>query len=147
MTVVPPFLLKTSENANGVDASVFKGIEQAILADRPAFLSKFFADFYNVDLSKGRQISEEMVRASWSVGVSASPIASFAFRADLGKIDIPTLVIHGDSDRILPIAATGKPAHEMIAGSKLIVVEDGPHGITWTHASQVNNELLSFLKD
>ena len=96
-----------------------------------------------------------MVRASWNVGVSASPIASFAcvsawledFRADLGKIDIPTLVIHGDSDRILPIAATGKPAHERIAGSKLIVVEDGPHGITWTHASQVNNELLSFFKE
>jgi non-heme chloroperoxidase len=67
------------------------------------------------------------------------------FRNDLERIDIPALVIHGDADRILPISATGKRTPEFVKGSKLVVIEGGPHGMTWTHAEQVNHELLGFL--
>jgi non-heme chloroperoxidase len=150
---VPPFLVKTSDNPEGVDSSVFDGIKQAISADRPAFLSKFFADFYNVDLLRGKRISDQVVQLSWNIGAVASPKGTLDcvsawltdFRKDLQSIKVPTLVIHGDADRILPIAATGKRTHELIKGSKLVVVEGGPHGITWTHAEQVNQALMEFL--
>ena len=150
---VPPFLVKTSDNPEGVDSSVFEGIKQAIASDRPAFLSKFFADFYNVDVLRGKRISDQVVQLSWNVGAVASPKGTLDcvsawltdFRKDLQSIKVPTLVIHGDADRILPIAATGKRTHELIKGSKLVVVEGGPHGITWTHAEQVNQSLIQFL--
>ena len=150
---VPPFLVKTPDNPEGVDRSVFEGIEQAITADRPAFLSKFFADFYNVDVLRGKRISDQVVQLSWNVGAVASPKGTLDcvsawltdFRKDLQSIKVPTLVIHGDADRILPIAATGKRTHELIKGSKLVVVEGGPHGITWTHSQQVNQGLMEFL--
>jgi pimeloyl-ACP methyl ester carboxylesterase len=150
---VPPFLVKTSDNPEGVDSSVFDGIKQAISADRPAFLSKFFADFYNVDLLRGKRISDQVVQLSWNVGAVASPKGTLDcvsawltdFRKDLQSINVPTLVIHGNADRILPIAATGKRTHELIKGSKLVVVEGGPHGITWTHSEQVNQGLMEFL--
>jgi len=67
------------------------------------------------------------------------------FRRDLKRIDMPTLVIHGDADRILPFAATGKRTHEAVRGSRLVVVEDGPHGLNWTHADKVNSALLTFI--
>jgi non-heme chloroperoxidase len=150
---VPPFLVKTSDNPEGVDSSVFEGIKQAIASDRPAFLSKFFADFYNVDVLRGKRISDQVVQLSWNVGAVASPKGTLDcvsawltdFRKDLQSIKVPTLVIHGDADRILPIAATGKRTHELIKGSKLVVVEGGPHGITWTHSEQVNQGLMEFL--
>ena len=150
---VPPFLVKTSDNPEGVDSSVFDGIKQAISADRPAFLSKFFADFYNVDLLRGKRISDQVVQLSWNIAAVASPKGTLDcvsawltdFRKDLQSIKVPTLVIHGDADRILPIAATGKRTHELIKGSKLVVVEGGPHGITWTHSEQVNQGLMEFL--
>src|SRR6266478_2377344 len=112
---VPPFLLKTADNPEGVDGSVFEGIKKAIIADRPAFLSAFFANFYNVDVLKGKGISDEAVQASWNVGVGASAKGTLDcvsawvtdFRNDLPRIDVPALVIHGDADRILPISATG----------------------------------------
>lgn len=153
MSAVAPFLLKTDDNPSGVDAKIFKGIKQAIAADRPAFLSKFLSDFYNFDLLRGKKISDEVLRISWNVAASASPIGTLDcvsswltdFREDLKKVNVPTLVIHGDSDRILPLAATGKRTHELIKDSKLVVVKDGPHGLIWTHAEQVNRELLDFL--
>jgi pimeloyl-ACP methyl ester carboxylesterase len=150
---VPPFLVKTPDNPEGVDSSVFEGIEQAISADRPAYLSKFLADFYNVDVLRGKRISDQVVQLSWNIGAVASPKGTLDcvsawltdFRKDLQSIKVPTLVIHGDADRILPIAATGKRTHELIKGSKLVVVEGGPHGITWTHSEQVNQGLMEFL--
>jgi non-heme chloroperoxidase len=153
MAAVPPFLLKTQDNPNGVDRSVFDGIKQGIAADRPAFLAQFLANFYNVDVLGGKQISDEVARASWNIAVGASPIGTLDcvtawytdFRKDLPRIDVPTLIIHGDSDRILPIEVTGKPTHEAIKGSRLAVVKGGPHGLNWTHADEVNRELVSFL--
>ena len=150
---VPPFLLKTADNPEGVDGSVFKGIEKAIAADRPAFLSTFLADFYNVDLLGGKRISDQAVQCSWNVAVGASPkgtldcVAAWGtdFRKDLARIDVPTLVIHGDADRILPIAATGSRTQKAVKGARLAVVEGGPHGLIWTHAEKVNPELVEFL--
>jgi non-heme chloroperoxidase len=150
---VPPFLLKTADNPEGIDGSVFEGIKKAIVADRPAFLSAFFANFYNVDVLGGKLISDQVVQASWNVGVGASPKGTLDcvpawgtdFRKDLPRINVPTLVIHGDADRILPIAASGTRTHKAVKGARLVVVEGGPHGLTWTHAETVNRDLLDFL--
>ena len=150
---VPPFLLKTPDNPEGVDGSVFEGIQKAVIADRYAFFTDFFKNFYNTDLLLGKRVSEEAVRASWNVAAGASATASLAcvptwhedFRKDLTRIDVPTLVIHGDADRILPITATGLRTAKLIKGARLVVVKDGPHCITWTHADEVNGELVDFL--
>jgi len=154
MAAVPPFLLKTADNSGGLDISVFDGIKQGIAADRLAFLSQFLANFYNVDVLRGKQISDEVVRDSWNVASGASPIGTLEcvtawytdFRKDLPRIDVPTLIIHGDSDRILPIEVTGKATQAAIKGSRLVTVKGGPHGLNWTHADEVNRELVSFLK-
>ncbi len=153
MAAVPPFLLKTPDNPAGVDGAVFEGIRQALAADRPAFLSKFLADFYNVDILRGKKVSDEVVRLSWNVAAGASPVGTLAcvqewltdFREDLKRIIVPTLVVHGDADRILPLTATGERTPEFVKGSRLVVVPGGPHGLNWTHAEQVNRELLAFL--
>jgi non-heme chloroperoxidase len=150
---VPPYLLKTDDNPEGVDASVFAGIEKAVAADRYTFFTGFFQNFYNTDLLLGKRVSEEAVRASWNVAAGASATASLAcvptwhedFREDLASIDVPTLVIHGDADRILPITAAGLRTAKLIKGAQMLVVKDGPHCIPWTHAEEVNAELLSFL--
>lgn len=153
MAAIPPFLLKTPDNPTGVDGGIFEGIKKAIAADRPAFLSKFLADFYNVDVLGGKQISDEVVRLSWTIGAGASPKGTLDcvsawltdFRNDLQRIDVPTLVVHGDADRILPLAATGTPTQTSVKGSRLVVVKGGPHGLNWTHAEEVNRELLKFV--
>jgi pimeloyl-ACP methyl ester carboxylesterase len=150
---IPPFLLKTSDNPEGVDRTVFDGIEKALAADRPAFLAKFLKDFFNVDVLGGKLISDQVVQLSWNIAAGASPkgtldcVAAWLtdFRKDLARIDVPTLVIHGDADRILPLAATGKRTPEFVKGSKLAVVQGGPHGIIWTHGEEVNRELVAFL--
>jgi pimeloyl-ACP methyl ester carboxylesterase len=153
IAAIPPFLLKTPDNPEGVDGSVFEGIKKGIAADRLAFLSQFLSNFYNVDVLRGKQISDQAVQLSWNIAAGASPKGTLDcvsawltdFRNDLKKIDVPTLVVHGDADRILPLAATGKRTQEFVKGSKLVVVEGGPHGLTWTHAEKVNRELLAFL--
>lgn len=150
---VPPFLLKTSDNPEGVDASVFEGIEKAVAVDRYAFFTEFFKNFYNTDQLLGKGVSEQVVQASWNLAASTSATASLAcvptwhedFRKDLAKIDVPTLVLHGDADRILPIAAAGERTAKLIKGAEYVVVKDGPHCITWTHADEVNAELMKFL--
>jgi pimeloyl-ACP methyl ester carboxylesterase len=150
---IPPFLLKTPDNPEGVDGGVFEGIKKGIAADRLKFLSQFLSNFYNLDVLGGKLISDQAVQLSWNIGAGASPKGTLDcvsawltdFRNDLKKIDVPTLVIHGDSDRILPLSATGKRTPEFVKGSKLVVVEGGPHGLTWTHAEKVNSALLDFL--
>jgi non-heme chloroperoxidase len=150
---VPPFLLKTPDNPEGVDGSVFDGIEKAVAADRYAFFTGFFKNFYNTDLLLGKRVSEETVQSNWNVAAGASATASLAsvaawhedFRQDLARVDVPTLVMHGDADRVLPIGASGLRTAKLIAGARLVVVKDGPHCITWTHADEVNRELVNFL--
>jgi non-heme chloroperoxidase len=150
---VPPFLLKTPDNPEGVDGSVFEGIEKAIAADRYAFFTGFFKDFYNTDLLLGKRVGEPAVQSSWNVAAGSSATASLAcvatwhedFRKDLARVDVPTLVLQGDADRILPIAASGLRTAKLIQGARLVVVKDGPHCITWTHADEVNRTLVDFL--
>ncbi len=150
---IPPYLLKTSDNAEGVDGSVFEGIQKAVAADRYAFFTEFFKNFYNTDVNLGKRVSEQAVQASWNVACIASGIASLAcvptwhedFRNDVAKIDVPTLVIHGDADRIVPFAAAGQRTAKLIKGAELVVVKDGPHNIAWTHSEEVNGALIQFL--
>jgi non-heme chloroperoxidase len=154
ISAVPPFLLRTSDNQTGVEQGVFDGIKQAIAADRPGFLSQFLQNFYNADKLGGKLISEDYVRLSWNVAVGASPKGTLDcvsawytdFRKDLPRVDVPALVIHGDSDRIVPIDASGRRTHEMVKGSQLLVLEGAPHGLLWTHADKVNAALLKFLR-
>jgi len=150
---IPPFLLKTADNPEGVDGSAFEGIQKAVAADRYAFFTEFFKNFYNTDALLGKRISEHAVQASWNVAASASATASLAcvptwhedFRNDLARIDVPTLVIHGDADRIVPLAASGQRTAQLVRGARLQVVKDGPHAVNWTHADEVNTELVNFL--
>src|SRR5437764_13824190 len=112
--VIPPYLLKTDDNPEGVDRQVFEDIKTAIVADRYAYFKNFLDNFYNVDTLGGTRISDQAWQASFNLAAGASPFATYAcvdtwltdFRADLPEIDIPTLVVHGTDDRILPYSAT-----------------------------------------
>ncbi|MFH9864355.1 alpha/beta fold hydrolase [Streptomyces sp. NPDC017202] len=148
-----PFLLKTDDNPEGVDGTVFEGIEQAVTADRYAYFTAFYQDFYNLDENLGTRIGEEAVRHSFDVAAGASWYASLAcvatwttdFRADLPKIDVPALILHGTADRILPIEATAEPFRRALPHAEYVVVEGAPHGLLWTHAQEVTDALLAFL--
>ena len=154
--VIPPFLLRTDENPKGVPGDVFEGIKQAIVADRYAYFDDFFANFYNTDVLAPERIGDAALRASFQVAAGASPYATYAcvdtwltdFRGDLPKIDVPTLVVHGTADRILPFESTAARLRDeaLIADLKVVEVQDGPHNIGWTHPDEVNAALLEFLK-
>src|SRR6266849_1304318 len=123
MGAIPPFLLQTADNPDGVDQSVFEGIKAAVVADRPAYFKDFLDNFYNVDVLRPARISDQAWQNSFIVAVGASAYAAYAcvdtwltdFRADLPKIDVPTLLIHGDADRILPYAATAARLPALVA--------------------------------
>src|SRR5262245_16560325 len=150
---VPPFLLRTDDNPEGVDGTVFESIKKAVATDRYAFFTGFFKNFFNTDLFLGKRVSEQVVQASWNLAAGASATASVAcvptwhedFRQDLVRLDVPMLVIHGDGARIVPIASSGQRTAKLVKGARLVVVKGGPHCITWTHAEEVTAELLNFL--
>lgn len=150
---VTPCLGKRDDNPDGVGPEVFEGIKAGIRQDRFAFLAGFFKNFYNADETLGNLLSQEALDASWAVAIQASSIATEAvvdtwgtdFRADLAKFTMPTLIIHGDADRIVPFELSGKKTHESISGSKLVVIKNGPHGILLTHGDQVATEMVNFL--
>ena len=150
---IPPFLLKTGSNPEGVDKDVFDGIKAAIAKDRYAYFKDFLDNFYNVDVLGGKRISDQAWQGSFNVACMGSAYSSYAcvdtwltdFREDLPKIDVPTLVIHGKADRILPYSATAARLPDLIKDVKLVAIEDGPHNIAWTHPEVVNPALLAFL--
>lgn len=150
---IPPFLLKTDDNPEGVDRAVFEGIKATIAKDRYAYLKDFLDNFYNVDKLAPERISQQAWQASFNVAAGASPYATYAcvdtwltdFRADLPKIDVPVLVVHGTEDRILPFEATAARLPDLAADLRLVPVEGGPHNIGWTHPEEVNDALLEFL--
>lgn len=152
---IPPFLLKTADNPAGVDGEVFDGIKAAIAKDRYAYLEDLFNDFYNVDVFGGSRISDRAWQASFVVAAGASPSATYAcvdswltdFRGDLERVDVPTLVVHGTEDRILPISATAERLPALIDDVRLVRIEGGPHNIAWTHPEEVNRALLEFLAE
>ncbi|GAB3880621.1 alpha/beta fold hydrolase [Microbispora bryophytorum] len=148
-----PFLLKTEDNPEGVDGSVFEGILDAVTKDRYAYFTDFYNAFYNADENLGTRLSEEVVRAGWNTAAGASWYASSAavptwttdFRADIPKIDVPALIVHGTADRILPIESTGRPFHRALPQAEYVEIEGAPHGLLWTHAQEVTDVLLAFL--
>jgi non-heme chloroperoxidase len=150
---VPPFLLKTDDNPEGVDKQVFEDIKKAILEDRYAYFKDFFDNFYNVDKFAPERITEQAWQASFNVAAGSSPYATYAcvdawltdFRPDLSTIDVPGLVVHGTEDRILPFEATAARMPELLDDVKLVAVEGGPRNIAWTHPDEVNEALLEFI--
>jgi non-heme chloroperoxidase len=151
---IPPYLLQTGDNPEGVPVGLFDGFVQAATADTPAWMKGFLDNFYNIDTLRGTLVSDQAWQASWNLAVSASATAAVAciptwatdFRDDLPEIDVPVLVIQGDADQVLPLDKTGKRLPALIKDVQLIVVEGGPHAIPWTHAAQVNTALLDFIR-
>ena len=150
---IPPFLLKTDDNPEGVDKEIFDGIMAAIVADRPAYLKDFLDNFNNVDELGGTRISPQALQMSFNVAAGASAYATLNcvptwltdFRADLPKIDVPVLAMHGDDDQVLPISKTSQRLPGTVKDLDVVVIDGGPHAIPWTHADQVNSLLVKFL--
>jgi pimeloyl-ACP methyl ester carboxylesterase len=150
---IPPFLLQTPDNPEGLPASLFDGFMHTARQDTPAWMKGFLENFYNYDKFRGTLVSDEAFQASFNLATSASAIAAIAciptwetdFRADLDRIDVPLLMIQGDDDRILPYQNTGERLPALISGLQTTVIEGGPHAICWTHEDQVNSALLKFL--
>ena len=148
-----PYLVKAPDNPEGVDAKVFADIKAAIRKDRPAFLMEFLKNFYNYDVTGGKLVSERVLEDNWNVAVGASSIGTVAcvdcwiedFRKNLPKNTVPTLILHGDADRILPPDATSRRQARMIKNVTLVELPGGPHGVLWTHADRINSELVKFL--
>ena len=148
-----PYLLQTDDNATGVPSDVFEGIEKAATDDRYAWFSDFYGNFYNLDENLGSRISQAVVDASWNVAVTSAPIVAAGvvqswltdFRADIEKVDVPALILHGTADRILPIDATAREFTKRLPDADYVEIEGAPHGLLWTHAAEVNEALLAFL--
>ena len=149
-----PYLAITADNPDGAAPySFFEGVSEAVKKDRYAFFTGFYADFFNLDENLGTRVSEEAVRNAWNVAAGAGPIASAAapltwptdFRADITRIDVPTLIVHGTADRTLPIDATGRRFAKALPAAQYVEIDGAPHGLLTTHAAEVNEILLGFL--
>ncbi|MGC4786459.1 alpha/beta fold hydrolase [Micromonospora sp. DT178] len=148
-----PFLLKTSDNPEGVDKSLFQGFQQAIIDDRFAYLTTFCEAFFNYQENKGKLVSEEAFRAHWEIGARASAKGTHDsvdawqtdFRGDVSRIDVPVLIVQGDSDAVLPYPKTGQRLQPMLPGSQLVTLKGAPHGTPWTNAAEVNRSIMDFI--
>ncbi len=154
VSAVPPLMLKTDDNPGGLPLDVFDGIRAGSLADR----SQLYQDFANGPFfganRPGAQVSQGMKDSFWAQGMTAGHrntyecIAAFSatdFRGDLAAFDVPTLVVHGDDDQVVPFEVGGQASAALIKDAELKVYASGPHGITDTHKDQLNNDLLAFL--
>ena len=139
---IPPFLLQTTDNPEGLPGSLFDGFMQNARQDAPAWMKAFLDNFFNIDKYRGTRVSDQYYQYCWNLAASASATAAVAcvptwetdFRPDLPKIDVPMLVIQGDDDRVLPYPKTGQRLPGMIRNLQVDVIEAGPHAICWTHA-------------
>jgi non-heme chloroperoxidase len=153
VSAIPPLLVKTPDNPEGIDKSFFEGLMQKAQADRFAFQTSFFNDFFNYDQTKDKLVSEEAFRANWNLAISASPVGTIAcintwmedFRPDVPRIDVPVLIIHGDADRVLPYPITAPRVQSMVPNGELVTLKGAPHAIPWTHADDVNSAILNFV--
>ena len=148
-----PFLLQTDDNPTGVPQEVFDGLLKAVTADRFAFFTGFYQNFYNLDENLGSRVSQEVVDVSQSIAAGSSFYSSIAdqptwltdFRGDIPKIDVPALIVHGTADRILPIDSTGRVFAKSLPSAEYVEIDGAPHGMLWTHHAEVNAVLLAFL--
>lgn len=153
-SAVPPFLQKTDDNPDGgLEDSDIDGMKQGLSDDRDAFFTDFSENFYTAgdELKVDRDVVDNWrtLAAPASTQAALDCIDAFSrtdFRDDLAQITVPTLVIHGDSDGIVPIDVSGKRTAELVDGAELVIVEDGPHGINDSHTEKFNDALLSFLR-
>ncbi|WP_439030821.1 alpha/beta fold hydrolase [Gordonia terrae] len=154
VSAVPPFMLKTDDNPGGVPIEVFDGIRSASTVDRSQTYRDLADGPFFGNNRPGQNQSQGMRDAFWRQGLQAGAhnayesIAAFSatdFRADLERVDVPTLVIHGDDDQVVPFDVGGKASAERVAGAELKVYPGAPHGITDTHKSELNDDLLAFL--
>ncbi|MDY0925502.1 alpha/beta hydrolase [Enterobacter sp. CFBP8995] len=150
---VTPIFGKADDYPAGVDLSVFEGIRQGLRKDRAQFISDFATPFYGINA--GQTVSQGALTQTLNIALLASLkgtidcVTAFSetdFRPDMAKIDVPTLVIHGSNDQIVPFETTGKVAAEMIAGAQLKVYDNAPHGFAVTHTDQLNADLLAFMQ-
>ncbi|MFI6291375.1 alpha/beta fold hydrolase [Nonomuraea sp. NPDC050790] len=153
---VEPFLVAAPDNPAGVPQKVFDGIVEAARADRYAWFTQFYKDFYNLDENLGTRVSQEVVTANWNTATTSAPVAAYAvvpswiedFRADVAAVRAagkPALILHGTKDNILPIDSTGRPFHQAFPEADYVEIEGAPHGLLWTHATEVNQALLTFI--
>jgi pimeloyl-ACP methyl ester carboxylesterase len=140
----------------GAPQEQFDGIAAAAKADRFAWFTEFYKNFYNLDENLGSRISQEAVTGSWNVAIGSAPVAAYAvvsswiedFRGDVDAVrdaGKPTLILHGTKDNILPIDATARRFHQAVPAATYVEVEGAPHGLLWTHADEVNAALKDFL--
>jgi non-heme chloroperoxidase len=152
-TLAPSFA-RSADNPNGADPEVVATVQQAIRDDRYKWLTGIVGDLLNVDENLGTRVSEETVRATWSAGADASPLATWAcppgwledFSEDIKRIDVPTLILHGTADRILPIDGQGRRLHAALPDAHYVEIDGGAHVMCVTHTAEVNRELLAFLR-
>ena len=151
-----PFLVQREDNPEGLPQEAFDGIATAARADRYAWFTQFYRDFYNLEETLGSRISEDVVRANWNTATSSAPVAAYAvvsswiedFRDDTEAVraaGLPTLILHGTADNILPIDATGRRFRDLVPHAQYVEIEGAPHGLLWTHADEVNETLLRFV--
>ena len=151
---VPPIMLKTAANPGGLPISVFDGLRASVVADRSQFWKELSMPFYSYNRT-GAKVSEGVRNSFWLQGMMAGfPAAYFCIKAfsetdqteDLKKFDVPTLVIQGDDDQIVPFADAGALQAKLVKGAILKVYKGAPHGLCTTHKDQVNEDLLAFFK-
>jgi len=151
---VVPFMLKTRDNPDGTDPSVFEAMTQAMKEDRAHFFGSFFKDFFGVSLLSG-SVSDEVIEWARSVSMQAGlhailgcakAFATTDFRPDLAAFKVPTLIIHGTEDKTVPIDAAGRAAARGIAQSTLIEYDGAPHGLQATHKALLTRDLLDFIR-
>lgn len=151
---VPPFLYKSDDNPEGgLDDATIEKFQNGVKTDRPAFLDGFVEAFTSAG-DKTDLVSRPSKDYMWGIAAKASPkgtldcITAFGrtdFRGDVAKVTVPTLVIHGDSDGVVPFEVSGKRSAELIPGAQLVLIEGGPHGINASHVEQFNTALIGFL--
>jgi pimeloyl-ACP methyl ester carboxylesterase len=149
-----PFLGKTDTNPDGpLDEATVDGMVAEVRHDRYSFFTEFLRNFYNLDDYLDVRVSEPTIRAHWTLATTNSAIGAWAviptwatdFRDDIPNINVPTLIVHGTADRILPIDVTGRPFSRLLPKATYVEIEDAPHGLIVTHATAVNETLLPFL--
>ncbi|MFD1061722.1 alpha/beta fold hydrolase [Winogradskyella litorisediminis] len=149
-----PLVKQKDDNPNGVPEEDIQGILDALQSNRVSFLKDFHKNFYNYEDNKDK-ITEQNLHYDWQIASNASPRATIQaaiawadtdFRPELENVDVPTLIVHGDADNIVPIETSGNQAAKSIANNRFEIIKNGPHGLNLTHADELNTILIDFLK-